>query len=405
MNRQNTIASRLLLAGFRVRLLVWAVLTVVMVALASLAWTRNLERACTLKQWPVLPACADQTADAPLQVQSLRTRIAGNPGDSEAWIALAVLTSLPNQHPGVDHDTVLDMATRLAGKDYRVQRMQAARAIQRKLWPQTVDWLVRLVQDSHDGPAAVTLASLVREPQALAAMQTHIKPGAHWLKPVIQVMPQAGVPVVFAMPLVVKALPQQGLPPDMTQELLRQLKAQGQWLEAHALWTAWLGHPVDLLFNGDFEQGFIEGGFDWEVSPVPVSKAGALARQVVLTQHSGVLQVQFTGRPITVQVVRQHLMLLHPRYTLSGQFMTSKLRVNDGLAWSLQCAGNGREIARTPALKDTNRQWRDFKVDFEVPAGCGPAVTLQLQTFAPYEAVAGVRGQASFDDFKLEARP
>jgi len=376
-----------------------------MLALANVAWTRNIERACTLKQWPVLPSCMHQTANAPVQLQSMRERMARNPGDSEAWIVLAVLTSPPNNYSGVNHDAVLDTATQLAGEDYRVQRMQAARAIQHKLWPQTVDWLVRLVQDSHDGTAAITLASLVREPQALAAMQTQNKPGAHWLRPVLEAMPQAGVPVVFAMPLVVKALPQKGLSPETVQNLLRQLRAEGQWLEAHALWTAWLGHPVALLFNGDFEQGFIDGGFDWEVAPVPVSKAGALARQVVLSQHGGALQVVFTGRSLAVPVVRQYLVLLNQRYLLSGQFMTSKLRANEGLAWTLQCTVNGQEITRTPALKDTNRQWRAFKVEFEIPSGCGQAVTLQLQTFAPYEAAAGLRGQASFDDFKLEARP
>ena len=404
MTRQKPTANRVL-AGFGVRLSVWVVLTALVLALAWVAWVYNLERACTLTQWPVLPSCAHRARDAPAQVQSLRERIARNPGDSEAWIALAALTSQPGKAPGLNHGTVLDTATQLAGEDYRVQRMQAVRAIQQQRWSQAVDWLVRLVQDNDDGPAALALAGLVREPQALAAMQTHIKPGARWLGPVIGAMPQAGVPVVAAMPLVVSALPQQGLSPELTQRLLRQLKADGQWLEAHALWTAWLGHPVALLFNGDFDQGFIVGGFDWEVTPVSPSKAGALVRQVALDKHGGVLQVDFTGRPIVVPVVRQHLVLLHNRYVLSGQFMAANLRVNEGLAWVLQCVIDGHEIARTSAVKDTGGQWRTFTVEFELPPGCGQAVVLQLQTFAPYEAMTGLRGQATFDIFKLEVRP
>ena len=392
------------ISGIVGRLLVFAMMTALMLALGWASWVYNLERACTLRQWPELPSCTDGGSDAPSQIQRLRERIARNPGDSEASIQIAILTSQPDEAHDARYDTALDTATKLAGEDVRVQRMQAARAIQRKQWPQAVDWLVRLVQDSDDGPAALTLASLVREPQALAAMLLHIKPGASWLEPLITAMPQARVPVVLAMPLVVRALALKSVSPELTQRLMGQLKTDGQWLEAHALWTAWLGHSADLLFNGNFDQGFIAGGFDWEVMPASPSKAGALVQQVALDKHGAVLQVEFTGRPIALPVVRQPLVLLHNRFVFSGQFMATKLRVNEGLAWVLQCVSNGREIARTPALNDTSGQWLPFAVEFEVPPGCGLAVALQLQTFAPYEAATGVRGQASFDNFKLETR-
>ncbi|MEP6965410.1 MAG: hypothetical protein ABI845_07980 [Polaromonas sp.] len=382
-----------------------ALLTALMLALGWAARVYNLDRACTLRQWPELASCTNRANDAPAQSRRLGERIARNPGDSEAAIQLAMLSSQPGKAPGVNHDAALDTAAQLAGEDYRVQRMQAVRAIGLKQWPQAVNWLVRLVQDSSDGPAALTLAALVREPQALAAMQTHIKPGASWLEPLIGAMQQAGVPVVLAMPLVVRALPQQGLSPELTQRLLGQLKAEGQWLEAHALWTAWLGRPADLVFNGNFDQGFIAGGFDWEITPVAQSKAGALVRQVALDKHGGVLQVEFTGRPIAVPVVRQPLVLLHTRFVFSGQFMSSQLRTNDGLAWVLQCVSGNREIARTPALKSTGGHWQTFKVEVDLPPDCGQAVALQLQTFSPYEALAGLQGQILFDDFKLEGRP
>ena len=394
------------LASMDVRRSIWALLTAGALALGSLAWTQNLERACTLGQWPVLPSCARQAADAPAQqAKSLRERIARNPGDSGAWIELAVLSIAPANAPGVNHANALDTATRLAGEDRRVQRMQAVQALERGQWPQAVGWLVRLVQDSQDSAAAVTLAALLKEPQALAAMKNHLQPGTRWLGPLIAAMPQAGVPVIWVMPLVVQALPRQGLSPEVVQQLLVQLKANGQWLEAHALWTAALGHPVPQLFNGDFDQGFIDGGFDWEVAPVPPSKAGAVVRQVAVATHGGVLQVEFTGRPVAAPLVRQHLLLLHPRYVLSGQFSTLKLRTDGGLAWTLQCVASQQEIARTPALKDTGGQWKPFSVGFDMPPSCGQAVALQLQTFVPSEALAGLRGTAEFDNFKLETRP
>ena len=393
------------LLAFGVRLLILLGLTAGALVLGWLAWVYNLERACTLKQWPELASCTSRASDAPAQIQRLRERAWRNPGDSEAWIQMAVLSREPAKAPGVNPDTALDTATQLASQDYRVQRMQAARAIQRKQWPQAVDWLLRLVQDSSDGPAALTLAALVAEPQALVAMQAQVKPGARWLEPMIDAMPQAGVPVIAAMPLVVLALPQQGLSPELIHRLLRQLKAGGQWLEAHALWTAWLGHPVDLVFNGNFDTGFLADGFDWELMPTSPSTTGAVIRQMAISGHGGVLQLDFTGRPLVVPIVRQHLLLLQNRYVFSGQFMGSQLRVNDGLAWVLQCVSGKREIARTPALKNTAGKWQAFRVEVDLPSDCGQAVALQLQTFSPYESVTGLHGQLMFDDFKLEGRP
>ena len=369
-------------------------------------WVVNLAHICMLSQWPELESCRNKDLSETAQILSLRKHIQRNPGDSEAWIQLAKFSSQPGHKvTGFDDGTVLDTATQLAGEDSRLQRLQAIRAIQSQQWPQAVEWLVRLIQDSDDGPAAVAMAGLMQEPEALAAMQNQMKPGARWLGPTINAMLQARVPVVVAMPLVVRALSQQGISPQLMQQLMQQLKADGRWIEARALWTTWLGNPADLIFNGHFDTVFISGGFDWEVTPAPQSKAGALVRQVTLNDHGGVLQVEFTGRSLAVPVIRQHLVLSQKHFVLSGQFMTANLRANEGLAWVIICTDGGREIARTPALKDTGKLWQSFSVEFDLPSTCGIAVALQLQTFAPYESSTGVRGQATFDNLKLESRP
>lgn len=389
-----------------VRLAVGLALTLAGLALAWAAWVSYLERSCTVEQWPGWAACSSSVGDAPSQMASLQARAARNPGDSEAWIQLAVLKNQSGAALSTDAAAVLETATRLAGQDSRVQRLQAATALRQRRWPDAVTWLVKLVEDNGDNDAALTLASMLREPLAVTAMQARIKPGNRWLGPVIDALPGAGLPTVAAMGLVVSAWQQQAISTELIQKVLQALKAQGAWLDAHALWTAWLGRPVDLLFNGSFDQGLIPGGFDWEVLPVSPSKAGALVSQVAAAGRGGVLQIEFSGRPVTVlPVVRQHLLTLNKRYALSGQFMTSAWTSSGGLAWSLHCAQGGLEIARTPALMDTDGQWKPFSVEFVVPPECGPAVVLQMQPFNASDAASGLRGKASFDEFNLKALP
>ena len=389
--------------SFGIRLVIFIVLTGLLFALAWAAWSINLERACVLSQWPELQSCINRDQRESAQSALLLEQIERNPGESEAWIQLALLSSQPNYKPGqYDHDTILDIATRLARQDRRLHRLQAIRAVQRQQWAVAVDWLTRLVEDSDDGQAAVALATLMREPLAMAAMKNHLKPGSSWFGPMVGALPQARVTVVEAMPLVVQAVAQKNVSSELMQQLLQQLKTEKQWIEARALWNEWLGHSSPLIFNGDFNKGFIPDGFDWEVMPEQPSKAGALVRQVALDKRGGVLQVEFTGRPIVVPVIRQHLLLLDKRYLLSGQFMTARFQANEGLAWTVNCANDGREIARTPAIQDTSALWQPFSFEFEVPSSCANAVTLQLQTYAPYESGTGLRGQVTFDDFKLE---
>ena len=74
-------------------------------------------------------------------------------------------------------------------------------------------------------------------------------------------------------------------------------------------------------------------------------------------------------------------------------------------AWVLRCEQGQREIARVPALKSTGRDWQPMALDFEVAADCGLGLALMLQTQAPFEARTGLRGEAVFDDLRLERLP
>jgi hypothetical protein len=161
---------------------------------------------------------------------------------------------------------------------------------------------------------------------------------------------------------------------------------------------------VPILFNAGFEQRFDADGFNWQVTPVPPSRAGALVAQRNMAGHGQVLEVQYTGRAVVTPVVRQYLFIPPGRYALQGQYMTSKLRMAQGLAWAVRCTDGAKILAgRSEALQDTAGIWQRFQFEFDVPPGCGVVASLQLETFAPFEAAAGFRGTASFDGFELRS--
>jgi hypothetical protein len=391
----------------RTRWLPWLALGLAVVVASMLALTsvrRNFVAACDQQEWPHFSSCPNLDEAVPLQVDRLRARIATNPGDSAAWLALALLTTQPGGVVPLNDEAVLATAIRLAGGTQLLQRVLASRALERRQWPEAVDWLVKMVQDHGDAEAARVLAAMVPLSEAQGPLRAALKPGTTWLEPVLGQLGAAKVPVVLAMPLVAQALPLKLLSPQGGQALMRSLKASGQWLEAHALWTWLVGGTVPLLYNGEFEQDFISDGFDWEPRATQPSTAGALVDQPRHGAMGRVLQVEFTGRPVALPVLRQQLALLDGAYLLNGQYMAQRMRTEQGLVWTFTCARDGRELARTPPLMDTRGQWLPFSVAVSVPPDCSGAVALQLQTQVGFEALAGLRGQMSFDAFRLTTR-
>jgi len=380
-------------------------------AVLWLGWSAiepNLQQACQWRQWPYLNRCPDparQTAEQ--QVQALREQINANPGDALSYAALATFSQLPQGMPGLDAQAVLGAAGQLAPQNRFVLRLLANQALERKQWPQAADALVRLTMLHHDAQAARALAAMVaqsgHDKDQLAALVTQLKADSRWLAQALHSMPAAKLPVVQAMPLVQQAMALQRLPPELGQMLVRQLIAEGVWLDAYAIWLHLWQRPLGLLFNGSFEQDFVPNGFDWNLSGANNHRAGARVFQPHMAERGRVLQVEFTGRPIAQPVLSQLLVLAPGQYRLSGNYRSANLRSEGGLAWVFSCAADRREISRSAALGLSGGQWSSFDVALTLPPDCGLGVRLSLQTFARYESTTGLRGEVQFDKLALRA--
>jgi hypothetical protein len=378
--------------------------------LGAQAWQRNLAEACWLDEWPRLGSCTPLAQrPQPEQVAALRERVARNPGDSHAWVALATLAQTPGGAAGVDAAAVLATAARLAPNDSRVLRLQARQALQAQDWPTLVAKLVPLAQFHNSPEAATALGALVQDaaqvPALATALNERLRADAGWLSRALHAMAHDKRPLVLAMPLVSQAIAQGQLSPELGQFVMHQLKAQGHWVDAYAVWLALWKKPLGLLFNGDFEQPFVPHGFDWEVIDTQRHRAGARVNLVGRGERGQVLQVVLTGREMQMPLLRQHLVLPPGLYRFSGEFQSTELRSAQGLAWVLSCAKDGQELARTPPIRAQGRSWQALELAFTVPTDCGAGVELALRTQAPFEARAGVRGEVLFDRFALVAAP
>ena len=385
-----------------VRIAIFSLAVLVSLFLAWSGLQRHLERSCLVDDWPNLPYCQSvKPADPVEAARVLRARIDRNPGDSSSLLALAVLTQGPNPPPGLNEEAIIAAARKFSGNHPQLLYVLGNKAIQQKDWPKAAEIMVRLVESSNDQNAAAFLATLAGAGVADDALRALLKPGGTWFARSIPLLQQVRVPTVKAMPLIMDALSKGMVSPELALGFIRDLKAGGQWFDAYSLWARLLNRPVDLLFNGSFETGFVRDGFDWEVKEARPTRAGVLLGQPQMEGHGRVLELVFTGRPIDVPMLRQ-VILIDRTYRLKGQFMGRKLRVNEGLAWVFSCVASKKEIARSAPLKDTAGNWQDFSVTVSVPADCGEAVSLELQTHAPSESVAGVAGTALFDNLRLE---
>lgn len=388
----------------RLRGVTVGLLVLLALALAPVILTRNLESACVNDEWPHFSACPRYDLAPAEQALQLRARAVVNPGDVTNYLALALLTAVPGAVEPLDPGAVLDTATQLGGNDRNLQRVMASRELAQSDWTAAVRWLARLVQSHRDPVAAQVMASLMLQPDAHQAVLTAVTTDSKWVGPVLGALGAAKVPVVQAMPLVVSALDQGLIRPEQGLDMVRQLKAAGQWQDAHALWLRLLGRPSPLLYNGGFETGFERGGFDWEVPSDMAARSGVDVQQPVIAGANGhVLELNFNGRPLMLPVLAQPLVLWPGAYTLVGRYKTLNLRAGEGLGWVLNCLPAGGELARTPALADSGRKWQSFAADLVVPDGCA-AVTLQLRTTLASDALAGLRGQIWFDDLQLATR-
>lgn len=376
------------------------------VGLLALAIGMNLARQCAAAADAGAAACDARVDGSPAHLQALRHEIGANPGHAGAYARLADLVR------GEQRAAVLRAASAVAPNEPAVLRARAALALDE---PRLADAARDLVQLSE------LYAHVLPEPSQVLArliaaghgdlLKPYLRPGSRWLGHVLGTMLEMQLPLAAAGPLITQASAQGVLERGRLQDLQRRLKEAGSWVDAYGLWVGQHQGRVPVLYNAGFEHLFQPDGFDWEVNEGPLGRSGVQVARRSFAPRGFVLEVRYTGRGVQGVPVRQYLYLSPGRYRLAGQYRTENLKSEQGLAWAVRCVSGaalakgdaGPPAGRSAALGDTQDDWRGFSFDIEVPGDCGPVASLQLETFAPYEAAVGLRGRAYFDAFELSA--
>lgn len=354
----------------------------------------NRERTCTLEEGPSVDLCVPAAAGSPAEIEALRARIARDPGDANAYASLALADR------SARHDRLVELASTLAPRDPNLLLHRADAALRRQDWPGAVAPLIELADRRDVAVAVKALASLVAMGHG-ALLEPYLAPGSRWLPRVLGQMRASGQPFSGALPLVVRAQQRGVLDAETVHSYVRELKEQGAWSDAYALWLSLHGKSQPALFNASFDHAFELDGFDWEIpAGGPPWRAGTVVERRRAEQRGSVLELQFTGREIRLPIIRQYLFIGPGRYRLRGDHLTRRLHMEEGLQWMVRCGTS--IIGASPPLRETGGLWRTFEFEFSVPAACGLVASLQLETASPSEAALGARGRVSFDAFDLQ---
>ncbi len=125
------------------------------------------------------------------------------------------------------------------------------------------------------------------------------------------------------------------------------------------------------IWNGDFENKILDGGFDWRIRSVDGSKI----IQGTKKAKDNLVKIEFDGEH---NVDFRHLSQVVPvkensKYKLSSLMKTEYISTGNGLFWQVYCL-NGKDLsAESEHLRGTS-DFRWVNLSFETPRGCRSVV-------------------------------
>ena len=334
-----------------------------------------------------------------------RAAIRRSPLDGRGYAWLALLAEVEGHLAEAERLNLL--SAQRGPRNMRVLAWLVDREVQRRDYPRAfahIDQILRIQPELSIrlSPALSTLAS---EPGAQEELAATLKRKPPWRADFLGRLIASAPDAAALVPLMERLRQQPGGLSE--QELSAWIDRLGQtrnWGAAYLTWAQSLSAEqsgrIGNVFNGGFEAEPSGYGFDWRITRVPGARISIGHEEGAVDRSA--LRVDFEGRRVPFQNVRQLLALAPGAYRLSGRSKLNDLRNARGLVWSLTCAEDDRPIGATEAMTGHSR-WREFQLEFEVPGqSCGGQwLVLRIPARIPAEQL--VSGSAAFDDLRIKA--
>jgi len=183
---------------------------------------------------------------------------------------------------------------------------------------------------------------------------------------------------------------------------LQRLQRDGLWVESYLVWLNQLRkeqlNAVGNLFNGGFEEGISNLGFDWIVTPASQVVVDTATTYGATGQKA--LRVVFRGPRIQFQHVHQYLMLDPGNYSLRGRVRPDNLESTEGVHWSIYCVGTTTALAHSERFNGTDH-WQHFASQFQIPSRDCAVQMLRLELAGRSALDYEAKGAIWFDDLSI----
>ena len=182
----------------------------------------------------------------------------------------------------------------------------------------------------------------------------------------------------------------------------------GRLGEAQDVWTEFIqrNHPgsvaqdsSNMIFNGGFEYGLQNGGFDWKIGN---AEGVRIARDNDIKKSGrSSLSARFSGKTNPGIYAALQMVAVRPKqqYRISGQIRTDRLTTRNGILLEVLGDRCPTLAARSEVVTGTH-DWRPLELAFTTPADCS-LVKIGIKRERSEKFDNKISGDVWLDDFRM----
>jgi tetratricopeptide (TPR) repeat protein len=334
----------------------------------------------------------------------LRQAIAVNPADGRDWMALAQVYEKRQD----DNRAMLavERATTLSPMQSSVQLAAGVFWLRHDRPDIAIDNLDRVmrVRGNVEGKIYPILLRIAENPQSRSLFDHVIKNDPPWWHDFYNYAAAHSQSLDTILDLYRARQKALGNPvAEERKPLLARLQKEGRWLDAYFVWlnsrTREQIGGLGNLYNGNFELGISNEGFDW-IAPA-TRGAKVSVEESYGSTGTRALHVELDGLRLRFAHLYQYLMLDPGKYYLRGRVRVDNLQAVKGMQWMVRCVSPSTTLIGSSELFVGTEQWRHFSTPIVVPEQGCPVQMLRLELAGQAELDFVAEGSIWFDDLEI----